>query len=78
MGVPWSHITPEEAKINKELNIMNSYGTGPFSYRGISKDEYEDDYNEKIIYCKVHKLSGIGGCIACEEEEMIEEESNDE
>ena len=24
-------ITPEEAKINKELNIMNSYGTGPFS-----------------------------------------------
>ena len=53
------------------------YGIGPFSYRGISKDEYEDDYNEKIIYCKVHKLSGIDGCIACEEE-MIEEESNDE
>jgi hypothetical protein len=54
------------------------YGTGPYSYRGISKDEYEDDYNEKIIYCKVHKLSGIDGCIACEEEEIIEEESNDE
>ena len=55
---------------------MNSYGTGPFSYRGISKDEYEDDYNEKIIYCRVHKLSAIDGCPACEEQD--EEEQNDE
>ena len=74
MGVPWSHITPEEAKKNIEWCRMNGYGTGPFSYRGISKDEYEDDYNEKIIYCNVHHISGIDGCPAWEEEE---EESND-
>ena len=77
MGVPWSHITPEEAKKNIEWCRMNGYGTGSFSYRDISKEEYEDVYNEKIVYCKIHHISGIDGCIACEQEEN-EEESNDE
>ena len=30
-----------------------------YSYRGLSKEEYEDDYNEKIIYCNIHNVSGI-------------------
>ena len=47
-----------------------------YSYRGLSKKEYEDDYNEKIIYCNIHNVSGIDGCIACEQEEEVEEEDD--
>ena len=47
-----------------------------YSYRGLSKEEYEDDYNEKIIHCNIHNVSGIDGCIACEQEEEVEEEDD--
>ena len=50
MGIPWSHITPEEMERNRMYN-----------YRDLSKEENEDVYNEKIIYCKIHHISGIDG-----------------
>ena len=40
----------------------------------MDKEAYEERYGEKVIYCRVHQLSGIDSCIACEEEERGEEE----
>jgi len=35
----------------------------------MDKYDYEERYGEKVIYCKRHHLSGIDGCIACDQEE---------
>jgi len=34
----------------------------------IGREEYEERYGERVIYCTRHKMSGIDGCIACDEE----------
>ena len=38
----------------------------------MDKYEYEERYGEKVIYCNRHHMSGIDGCIACDEEELEE------
>ena len=35
----------------------------------MDKYEYEERYGEKVIYCNRHNMSGIDGCVACDEEE---------
>jgi len=35
----------------------------------MDKYEYEQTFGERVIYCPIHKISGIDGCIACDEEE---------
>jgi|TARA_R110000824_G_scaffold120758_2_gene276407 hypothetical protein len=39
-------------------------------YLSMTKEEYEDTYGEQVIYCRVHHITGIDGCIACEQEEQ--------
>ena len=36
----------------------------------MTKEDYEDKYGERVIYCRVHHVTGIDGCIACEQEEQ--------
>jgi len=38
----------------------------------MDKYDYEERYGEKVIYCNRHRMSGIDGCIACDEEEQQE------
>ena len=38
----------------------------------MDKQDYEEMYGEKVIYCSVHNASGIDGCVACEEEERMD------
>lgn len=40
-----------------------------YNLYGMSKDEYEERYGERPIYCKVHHCSGIDFCSVCEQEE---------
>tara|TARA_R110002020_G_scaffold115318_2_gene265176 strand:+ start:1378 stop:1539 length:162 start_codon:yes stop_codon:yes gene_type:complete len=40
----------------------------PWSH--IDKEDYEETYGERVIYCRVHHITGIDGCIACEQEEQ--------
>jgi len=35
----------------------------------MDKYDYEERYGEKVIYCRVHNLSGIDGCVACDDED---------
>ena len=35
----------------------------------MDKYEYEQTFGERVIYCPIHNISGIDGCVACEEEE---------
>ena len=39
----------------------------------MDRQEYEERYGEKVIYCTRHGMSGIDGCIACDQEEREEE-----
>jgi len=39
----------------------------------MDKYEYEERYGEKVIYCTRHHMSGIDGCIACDQEENSED-----
>ena len=47
----------------------------PWSH--ITKEDYEDYYGEAVIKCKVHGITAIDSCPACDELDA-EEESNDE
>ena len=38
----------------------------------MDKQEYEERYGEKVIYCRTHNMSGIDSCVACDEEEEEE------
>lgn len=38
----------------------------------MDKQDYEERYGEKVIYCTRHGISGIDGCIACDQEENAE------
>jgi len=49
-----------------------------YSYYGMSKKDYEDYYGEAVIRCKVHGITAIDSCPACDEENEIEEESDGE
>ena len=40
----------------------------------MDKYEYEERYGEKVIYCNRHNMSGIDGCVACDEEEREDRE----
>jgi len=35
----------------------------------MDKYEYEQTFGERVIYCPIHSIHGIDGCIACDEEE---------
>ena len=35
----------------------------------MDKQEYEERYGEKVIYCKIHNMSGIDGCVVCDDED---------
>lgn len=35
----------------------------------MDKREYEERYGEKVIWCRRHRMSGVGGCEACDDEE---------
>lgn len=35
----------------------------------MDKREYEERYGEKVIWCCRHSMSGIEGCVACDDEE---------
>ena len=40
----------------------------------MDKYEYAERYGEQVVYCTRHKISGIDGCVACDEEEPEEKE----
>ena len=46
----------------------------------LTKEAYEEHYNERVMYCRVHHSTGIDGCSSCDEERedynVDEEESN--
>lgn len=48
----------------------------PWSH--IDKEDYEDTYGERVVYCRVHHITGIDGCIACEQEEQEDGEEEEE
>ena len=35
----------------------------------MDKYEYEQTFGERVIYCPIHSIHGIDGCIACDDEE---------
>jgi hypothetical protein len=35
----------------------------------MDKYEYEQTYGERVIHCPIHNISGIDGCVACDDEE---------
>jgi len=39
------------------------------------RQEYEERYGERVIYCTRHKMSGVDGCIVCEDEERDMEDT---
>jgi hypothetical protein len=45
-------------------------------YLSMTKEEYEDTYGERVIYCRVHHSTGIDGCISCDEEREYYESFN--
>ena len=42
----------------------------------LTKEEYEERYNERVTYCRVHHSTGIDGCISCDEEREYYESFN--
>ena len=36
----------------------------------MDKYEYEQTFAEKVIHCPIHNISGIDGCVACDEEQQ--------
>lgn len=44
----------------------------------LDRAEYEERYGETVIYCRVHKRTDIDYCVACEEEEKLEEMEDEE
>ena len=54
-----------------------------YKYYGMSRDEYEEYYGERVITCREHNITSIDGCPACDEvdqeiEDSIEEEVEEE
>jgi Zn ribbon nucleic-acid-binding protein len=37
----------------------------------MDKYEYEQIYGERVIHCPIHNISGIDGCVACDDEERV-------
>ena len=35
----------------------------------MDKYEYEQTFGERVIYCPIHNIHGIDGCVACDDEE---------
>lgn len=44
---------------------------------GMSKEDYEDYYGEKVVLCRTHNITAIDSCPACEEEEWSEEDDSE-